>query len=120
MCFRRAEPPTEKEVLQSLALSQMKKINAAKLEETRREEMTAAGECEVTNEKRVFVILTNRRPGPWPSWHSGSREDALSQVRRLRDHPGGPGGEGQQGQVGHTQEPLQQGAIVTGPCLIYI
>lgn len=40
---RRAEPPTEKEVLQSLALSQMKKINAAKLEETRREEMTAAG-----------------------------------------------------------------------------
>ena len=42
--FRRAEPPTEKEVLQSLALSQMKKINAAKLEETRRDEMLAAGE----------------------------------------------------------------------------
>ena len=29
--FRRAEPPTEKEVLQSLAMSQMKKINAAKV-----------------------------------------------------------------------------------------
>lgn len=40
---RRAEPPTEKEVLQSLALSQMKKINAAKLEEQRRAEMMAAG-----------------------------------------------------------------------------
>ena len=45
MCIRRAEPPTEKEVLQSLALAQMKKINAAKLEETRRDEMLAAGEC---------------------------------------------------------------------------
>ena len=40
---RRAEPPTEKEVLQSLALAQMKKINAAKLEEQRRSEMLAAG-----------------------------------------------------------------------------
>ena len=40
---RRAEPPTEKEVLQSLALAQMKKINAAKLEENRRKEMIAAG-----------------------------------------------------------------------------
>ena len=40
---RRAEPPTEKEVLQSLALGQMKKINAAKLEEQRRSEMLAAG-----------------------------------------------------------------------------
>ena len=41
--IRRAEPPTEKEVLQSLALAQMKKINAAKLEEQRRSEMLAAG-----------------------------------------------------------------------------
>ena len=40
---RRAEAPTEKEVLQSLALAQMKKINAAKLEEQRRSEMLAAG-----------------------------------------------------------------------------
>ena len=40
---RRAEPPTEKEVLQSLALAQMKKINAAKLEENRRSEMIGAG-----------------------------------------------------------------------------
>ena len=40
---RRAEPPTEREVLQSLALSQMKKINAAKLEDQRRAEMLAGG-----------------------------------------------------------------------------
>ena len=47
---RRAEPPTEKEVLQSLALAQMKKINAAKLEETRRDEMLAAGECSIIDQ----------------------------------------------------------------------
>ena len=41
--YRRADPPTEKEVLQSLALGQMKKINAAKLEEQRRAEMMSAG-----------------------------------------------------------------------------
>ena len=50
MCVRRAEPPTEKEVLQSLALAQMKKINAAKLEETRRDEMLAAGKCSIIDQ----------------------------------------------------------------------
>merc|ERR1719151_57190 len=40
---RRPEPPTEKEVFQSLALSQLKKVNAAKLEEERRQEMLAQG-----------------------------------------------------------------------------
>jgi len=40
---RRAEAPAEEEVLQSMALAQMKKINAAKLEEAREKEMIAAG-----------------------------------------------------------------------------
>jgi len=40
---RRADPPTENEVLQSLALAQLKKKNAAKLEEERKEEMLAQG-----------------------------------------------------------------------------
>ena len=119
---RRAEPPTEKEVLQSLALAQMKKINAAKLEETRRDEMLAAGECIVllTNESRVFVTWTNHRPGSVSPGQAGSREDAVPQVRGLRDHPGRPRGEGEQGQVGQPQEPLQQGAVVIEACLIIV
>merc|ERR1712059_164411 len=40
---RRPDAPSEQEVMQSLALGQMKKINAAKLEETRTQEMTEAG-----------------------------------------------------------------------------
>ena len=40
---RRADAPTEKEVLQSLALGQLKKVNAAKLEEERKAEMLAQG-----------------------------------------------------------------------------
>ena len=40
---RRADPPTEKQVMQSLAMAEMKKINAAKLEEIRHKEMIAAG-----------------------------------------------------------------------------
>ena len=40
---RRANPPSEKEVMQSLALAEMKKMNAAKLEEARHAEMVAAG-----------------------------------------------------------------------------
>ena len=40
---RRADPPTEREVIQSLAMSEMKKINAAKLEDQRYKEMKAAG-----------------------------------------------------------------------------
>merc|ERR1712142_196226 len=40
---RRAEPPSEKEVMQSLAIAEMKKINAAKLEDARHKEMLAAG-----------------------------------------------------------------------------
>jgi len=41
--YRRDDPPTEEEVLQSLALAQMKKRNAAILEEKRLDEMRAAG-----------------------------------------------------------------------------
>ncbi|XP_023341361.1 NADH dehydrogenase [ubiquinone] 1 alpha subcomplex assembly factor 2 [Eurytemora carolleeae] len=41
--FRRNEAPTEEEVMQSLALAELKKLNAAKLEEKRRTEMQAAG-----------------------------------------------------------------------------
>ena len=40
---RRAEPPTEQEVMQSLAIAEMKKINAAKLEDARHAEMLKAG-----------------------------------------------------------------------------
>merc|ERR1712107_463102 len=66
---RRPEPPTEKEVLQSLALSQLKKVNAAKLEEERRQEMLAQGldpnpparqdheKCLFPNMRSIRVIL---------------------------------------------------------------
>ena len=40
---RRADPPAEREVMQSLALAEMKKMNAAKLEDARHAEMVAAG-----------------------------------------------------------------------------
>ena len=40
---RRADAPTEKEVMQSLAMAELKKMNAAKLEEARHAEMLAAG-----------------------------------------------------------------------------
>jgi len=41
--FRRTDPPTEEEVLKSLALGEMKKMNAAKLDMKRLEEMKADG-----------------------------------------------------------------------------
>merc|ERR1712055_1007383 len=40
---RRADPPSENEIMQSMALAQLKKVNAAKLEEERKEEMLAQG-----------------------------------------------------------------------------
>jgi len=41
--FRRTEPPTDDEVLKSLAIAEMKKVNAAKLEMARIEELKAQG-----------------------------------------------------------------------------
>jgi len=41
--FRRDQPPTDEEVMQSLQLAEMKKRNAAMLEEKRIREMQAAG-----------------------------------------------------------------------------
>jgi len=41
--FRRTEPPTDDEVLKSLAIAEMKKVNAAKLEMARAEELKAQG-----------------------------------------------------------------------------
>lgn len=41
--FRRTQPPSEDEVLNSLAIAELKKVNAAKLEGKRLEELTAQG-----------------------------------------------------------------------------
>eukprot|EP00088_Acartia_fossae_P043939 TRINITY_DN4651_c0_g1_i1.p1 TRINITY_DN4651_c0_g1~~TRINITY_DN4651_c0_g1_i1.p1 ORF type:complete len:185 (+),score=46.09 TRINITY_DN4651_c0_g1_i1:45-599(+) len=41
--FRRTEPPSDDEVMQSLAIAEMKKINAAKLEGKRIDELKAQG-----------------------------------------------------------------------------